>query len=128
MLKFEGLEIMPLKYFSTHLLDRALAGEGGRNERKRQEGLAAVFAALDELSHQISFEEAYVFGSLAKPYRFFEGSDVDIAFIGLRNEDFFQATAFLSREIDVEVDVLQLEGYPMGERIVREGIRWKRRG
>lgn len=114
--------------FSTHLLDRALARERERREQRRQERQAEVFEALGKLSQWVSFEQAYVFGSLAKPYRFFGDSDVDIAFVGLRNEDFFKAIAILTRELGVEVDVLQLEGHPRREMIVGEGIRWKRRG
>ena len=114
--------------FSTHLLDRALAKERLKREERRRERLTDVFRALDELSSRISFEEAYIFGSLVKPYRYFDNSDVDIAFVGLKDEDFFQAMAFLSRELGTEVDILQLEGHPLWEKILREGIRWKRSG
>ena len=114
--------------FSTHLLDRALARERERRERRRRERLAEVFGALEELSRRVPFEEVYIFGSLAKPYRYFDDSDVDVAFVGLRDEDFFQAIAFLSQKLKAEVDVLQLEGHPLREKIVREGIKWKRSG
>lgn len=116
------------EHFSTYLLDRALIKERERREQRRQKRLAAVLQALDKLSCQISFKEAYIFGSLAKPHRFFGDSDVDIAFVGLKDEDFFQAIAFLSRELSAEVDVLQLEDYPLREKIIRRGIKWKRRG
>lgn len=127
-----GLGEVPLmektERFSTHLLDRALVKEREGRERQRQEQIALVLKVLDVLSHRISFEQAYIFGSLAKPHRFFEDSDVDIAFVGLRDQDFFQAIAFLSRELDREVDVLQLEDHPLQGGIAREGIRWKRSG
>ena len=116
------------EHFSTHLLDRALAEKRERRERQRQERLTAVLHALDELFHEVSFEEVYVFGSLAKPYRYFDESDIDIACIGLRNEDYFRAVASLSRKLDAEVDVVQLEEHPLRKKIIREGIRWKRRG
>ncbi len=74
----------------------------------------------------ISFEQAYIFGSLAKPYRFFKDSDVDVAFLGLRDEDFFQAIAFLSRELDANVDVIQLEDHTLRDKVMREGIKWKK--
>jgi len=115
-------------HFSTHLLDRALARERERRERRRRERLAEVFRALEKFSRRIPFEEAYIFGSLAKPYRYFEDSDVDVAFIGLGDEHFFQAIAFLSRELEAEVDVLQLEGHPLRGKILREGIRWRKSG
>ena len=112
--------------FSTCVLERALAEERERREQWRREMLSQVQKALEALSRQISFEEAYIFGSAAKPHRYFEGSDLDIAFVGLRDEDFFKASAFLSRELGIEVDVLQLEGHTLKEKILKEGIRWKR--
>lgn len=117
-----------IECFSTHLLDRALTKARESRERGRQKRLAEVFQALGKLSEHLPFEEAYIFGSLAKPYRFLDDSDVDIAFVGLDDKDFFHAVAFLSRELDAEVDLLQLEGHPLAERIVREGIRWRRSG
>ena len=112
--------------FSTHLLNRALLREREEREAQRQKQIALVFKALDALSRLISFDQAYIFGSLAKPHRFFKGSDVDIAFVGLKDEDFFQAIAFLSRELGRDVDVLQLEEHPLRDKIVREGIKWKK--
>ena len=123
----DGKRIMT-KRFSTYLLDQALIKGRERREKRRQERLAAVLLALNELSFQIPFEEAYIFGSLAKPYSFFEESDVDVAVVGLKSEYFFKAIAFLSRELCAEVDIIQLEGHPLREVIAREGIRWKKRG
>ena len=117
-----------MRGFSTHLLDRALAKERERRERRRKELLELAFRALEELSQKVPFEEAYIFGSLAKPYRYLEGSDVDIAFVGLKDEDFFRAMAFLSRKLGTDVDVLQLEGHRLQEKVLKEGIRWKRSG
>jgi predicted nucleotidyltransferase len=114
--------------FSTHLLDRALVREREGREQQRHKQIAAVLKALDALSHRISFEQAYIFGSLAKPYRYFEDSDVDIAFVGLKDQDFFQTIAFLSGELDREVDVLQLEDHPLRDKVMREGIKWKKGG
>lgn len=113
--------------FSTDVLDHALAKRKERREQRRQERLGAVFDALDRLSLLISFQDAYVFGSLARPYGFFDGSDVDVAFVGLRNDDFFRAMSFLEQELAMEVDVVQLEGNRLREKIMREGVRWKKR-
>lgn len=115
------------EHFSTHLLDRVIAKKREKREQVRRDRLSACFKALDKLSCLISFEEAYIFGSLAKPYRFYRDSDADVAFIGLSNKDFFQAIAFLSRELSTDVDVVQLEKHFLKELIIREGIRWKRR-
>ena len=90
--------------------------------------MKAVFAALEDLARQIPFTEAYIFGSLIKPYRYSPHSDVDLAFRGLHNKDFFPAMAFLSRKLQTEVDVVQLETHPLKAKILQEGVRWKRKG
>ena len=115
-----------MAHFSTWLLDRALVREGEEREAQRQKQMTLVSKALNALSQLFSFDQAYIFGSLAKPNRFFKDSDVDIAFVGLKDEDFFQAIAFLSRELGRDVDVLQLEEHPLRDKIVREGIKWKK--
>ena len=112
--------------FSTHLLDRALVKEREGREQERQKQIGLVFKALEALSHLISFEQVYIFGSLAKPYRFFKDSDIDIGFVGLKDEDFFQTIAFLSRKLGREVDVLQLEDHPLRAKVVREGMKWRK--
>ena len=125
----ETEEVTPMertRRFSTHVLDHALVREREEREAQRQKQIALVFKALDALSRLISFDQAYIFGSLAKPHRFFKDSDVDIAFVGLKDEDFFQAIAFLSRELGRDVDVLQLEEHPLRDKIVPEGIKWKK--
>jgi predicted nucleotidyltransferase len=110
--------------FSTHILDRALAQQRQRREHRRRALLEAAFTALAELSQQIAFEEAYLFGSITQPERFSDRSDVDIAFVGLRDEDFFRALAFLSRRLAMDVDIVQLEKHPRREQILQGGIRW----
>ncbi|GFP39274.1 hypothetical protein HKBW3S47_00973 [Candidatus Hakubella thermalkaliphila] len=52
---------------------------------------------------------------------------MDIGFVGLRDEDFFKAMSFISREIGVEVDVIQLEGHRLEARVKREGLKWTRK-
>ena len=112
--------------FSTYLLDRTIVREREERERQRQQQVARVLTALDALSQVVPFEQAYIFGSLTKPYRFFKDSDVDIAFVGLKDEDFFPAIAFLSRELGRDVDVIQLEGHPLRDRVTQEGLQWKK--
>lgn len=114
------------KRFSTHLLDHALVREREEREVQRQKQIALVLKVLDDLSQVVSFEQAYIFGSLAKPYRFFRDSDVDVAFLGLRDEDFFQVIAFLSRELGRDVDVIQLEDHSLRDKVMLEGIQWKK--
>lgn len=51
-------------------------------------------------------------------------SDVDIGFVWLRDEHFFRVGAFLSTMLRSDVDVVQLEGHPLEEKVKGEGIRW----
>ncbi len=81
--------------FSTHILDEELPRR--REERGALRRAVLAFSALKELFQRIPFAEAYLFGSVAKPYRFHPESDVD---------------------------VVQLERVPFAERIKQEGIRW----
>ena len=112
--------------FSTQLLDKATADLRRRREQQRLDRLSAAFAALERLSARISFREAYIFGSLTKPHQFRTGSDTDIGFIGLEDKEFFPALAFLLHELGTEVDILQLEGHRLREKVISEGIYWKR--
>ncbi len=114
--------------FSTHLLDAVLESKRRKREAARKEMLEKVLSLLDRLAQRIDFKEAFVFGSLVKPGRFVPGiSDVDIALGGLRDEDFFPAAAFLSSELGIDVDLIQLEKHPLAQAIREEGVRWKRR-
>lgn len=112
--------------FSTAILDEALEDKRRQREEERLKLLDRIGEALGKLSSEISFKEAYVFGSVTKPYRFLKDSDIDIAFVGLRDEDFFKAMAFLARMLCREVDVLTLEGHRMEGRVKEEGIPWKK--
>ena len=116
-----------LQGFSTHLLDQAIRDRKEAREKRRLDLLRDALWALDKLTHQIAFDEAYLFGSITKPYHFSNASDLDIGFIGLKDEDFFRVMAFLSQEIGIEVEVVQLERHRMMEKIKGEGIRWRRK-
>jgi len=112
--------------FPTPLLDSSLERKKQEREAFRLEMLGRLFHILERLSEDIPFKEAYIFGSLSKPLKFFEDSDIDIGFVGLADGDFFKAIAFLSREIGKDVDVVQLEGQRLAEKIKKEGIKWAR--
>ncbi|MBS3938719.1 MAG: hypothetical protein KGZ50_09145 [Peptococcaceae bacterium] len=110
---------------STELLVAALAKKRLAREAERQAFILLAMQALDKLAGEMAFESAYIFGSATRPYGFSEGSDLDVAFVGLRDEDFFAAMAFLYNEVGREVDVVQLEGHRLAEKIVGEGIQWR---
>ena len=95
-------------------------------ERGRKDFISDVFGVLERLSKEVYFMEAYIFGSVTKPYQFGESSDVDIAFKGLDKESLFVAVSFLNRELGREVNVALLENVHFKEKIIRDGIKWKK--
>lgn len=110
--------------FSTQLLDEALESEKIKREELRLQLIERLFGALHKLHRTIAFHEAYLFGSITRPYKFSKDSDIDIGFTGLKDEDFFKAMAFISGELGRDVDVVQLERHRFAEKIKKEGIKW----
>lgn len=105
----------------TALLDEYRKAKKQKAEILRSEMIKRIQCALSELSKKIYFKKVYVFGSILKPY-FSDESDIDVAFEGLKNEDFFKAMAFLSDYLERDVDVIQLEGHRLGDKIIKEGL------
>lgn len=99
-----------------------------RNESLRKEALSKIFDAINHLREKIKFDDAFVFGSVARPNSFYEDSDIDIGFINLRDEDFFYSISYLSEKLGREVDVLQLESVKkLYKKVVKEGIKWTKK-
>lgn len=109
---------------NTSLLDEYRRGKKQKAEIIRNETVKRIHDALKELSKKIHFKNAYIFGSILKPY-FSDESDIDIAFEGLKNEDFFKAMAFLADYLGRDVDVIQIEGHRLKDKIVKEGTHLK---
>lgn len=110
--------------YATPLLDAAIEREKKEREELRKLLLGKVFDVLALMNKAFPFQEAYIFGSISKPFNFTERSDVDIAFVGLDDKHFFQAMSFLSGELGVSVDIVQLENHRLAEKIRKEGIKW----
>lgn len=91
----------------------------------RENLLEDIKEVLSELSKIVSFKDAYIFGSITDSKTFSGNSDIDIAFYGLREKDFFKAMAFLSRYLQRDVDIIQLEGHILEKEIKNKGIKWK---
>lgn len=107
--------------YQTDLLDNYLMLKKAEIEELRKITKRQVEQALKELSKTVSFKKAYLFGSILSP-SFREDSDVDIAFEGLRDREFFKAMAFLSSYIDRDVDIIQLEEYRLRENVIKQGL------
>ena len=113
--------------YSTVLLDEALEKKKKACENLRLQLLEKLIRALDALSAMVPFKEAYIFGSITKPFSFSERSDIDVGFVGLQDDHFFRAMSFLSANLGVDADIIQLETHRLGEKIKREGARWKKK-
>lgn len=108
----------------TTILDEHRERMRRQAEDLRVEMLEKIRAAVSELSNTVCFKEAYIFGSVLRP-SFSDDSDIDIAFVGLRDADFFRTMAILSDRLGRDVEVIQLEGHRLREQIIKEGIRIK---
>jgi len=110
------------------LTDRIIEKQKADRERERQQVLSSVKDILEELAPEYGFSKAYIFGSIVKPGRFRRNSDVDIAIFDLKDEDFFRLMAEISRKLERNVEICQME--TVDERLrrsIEEGILWTRR-
>jgi predicted nucleotidyltransferase len=110
--------------FPTPILDRALADRRQYNEQQRLATCHLVLAWLDTVGRQYGIERAYLFGSLTRPNRFTECSDVDVAVESIDSESFFEAMAKLSEQVERDVDLVELSKCPFADRIRQQGIVW----
>lgn len=110
----------------TELLDFYLKKLEKKKEARRIRLLRKVKNALGRIRKDLYFKEAYIFGSILKPGRFYNDSDIDIAVNGLKDKDFFLFMARLSDMAGEDVDVLQLEKHRLKDKIMKEGLLWKK--
>lgn len=113
--------------FKTTLLDEVVEKKRKKQEELRLLLIEKILAVIGELSEKIDFEEAYLFGSVIKPFRFSERSDIDIGFVGLDDRHFFKVMSLISEEAGRDVDIVQLEDHRLADKIKRGGIRWIRK-
>lgn len=81
---------------------------------------------LETEGDQFGIHQAYLFGSVIRPYHFTERSDVDIAVESVEVEAFFTEMASLSEAIERNVDLVELPKCPFAHRIRQRGQLWKR--
>jgi predicted nucleotidyltransferase len=86
--------------------------------------LARLLRLLDEMATQFNLEKVYVFGSLVRPGRFTESSDVDVAVKTLPSEQFFAFSAALSAALGRDVDLIELDKCHFAHKIRNEGLLW----
>ncbi|MFN8486527.1 MAG: hypothetical protein U0350_02980 [Caldilineaceae bacterium] len=82
--------------FDIHLLDEAWSRRIAKHENDRKPTLAKVFKMLEELGKHYDIAHAWVLGSVTRPQRFTEQSDVDIAVEQINPTDFSMRSACLA--------------------------------
>lgn len=110
--------------FDTRVLDEAIAQRSDRLENERRRLLAQTVALLSSHGSRYCIHSAYIFGSVARPRRFHERSDVDIAVETGRPELLIEASGRFSSLLERDVDLIDLAAAPFAERIRREGVLW----
>jgi predicted nucleotidyltransferase len=98
-------------------LDRHQRRETLRNDTRR--------CLRDALEQLVPGQRAIVFGSLVKPGRFKETSDVDVAIDHEpANASIYQLTSLLAENLGRPADVVLLSECRFRDRIMREGETW----
>ena len=83
--------------FDISIWKRALIENRHARERRRLQTVDKVLNAIEHLSHSYQWDDLYIFGSVANPERFSEGSDIDVGIGGLDKFLHYRFIADLSR-------------------------------
>jgi predicted nucleotidyltransferase len=79
-------------------------------KEQREKRLEKVHQAARQLKIQFGVEKVILFGSLVDDSQFLPSSDVDLAVVGLRSEDYFEAWRVVEVLLeDCTVDLVELE-------------------
>jgi hypothetical protein len=113
--------------FRTNILDAALARRREDDEAKRLVAIEQTIHWLETQAAQYRINQAYLFGSVIRPYRFTSHSDVDVAVEQFDPEGFFVAMAALSETLERDVDLVDLSKCPFAHRIRQQGMIWRRK-
>jgi predicted nucleotidyltransferase len=112
----------PKKYPAIWLKNRM--NKQSEREQRRLHTVHEVDRALKKLMKSYAWDEAYMFGSLAKTGQYRPGSDVDIALSGLNKFDYYAFVGDISEMLNKRVDVVLLEECRFRKAIMEKGIKW----
>ena len=98
-----------------------------QREQARLTTIGAIEDALHHLAGRYTWDDAYIFGSVANTGRYRSASDVDIALSGLDTLDYFAFIGDISELLNKRVDVVRLEECRFSQSIISKGIKWTRR-
>ena len=112
--------------FKTDVLDRALERRRMEREKLRLAVQARALRLLDE--SPVELDEAILFGSVVRPGRFGDRSDVDVAVPDLEPRAYFALMGHLEDGLEREIDLVPLDTCHFADSIRRTGLRWTRTG
>jgi predicted nucleotidyltransferase len=112
--------------FDISIWRRAKNSKRESIEQNRLQTLDGIWKAIHHLSHRYQWDQIYLFGSITKPERFSQRSDIDIAVKGLNKFQHYRFISDLSERLEREIDVVRLEDCPFAETIAKRGIKWKK--
>ncbi len=110
-----------------YILDKVIEEKKREAEYTRKKLICRVFKALECASVRFGFKKAYIFGSISKKDRYTEYSDIDIAIENIYPPVFFKLKAFLENMICVEIDLADLGNIHFKDKVIKEGIAWKKK-
>ena len=112
--------------FDISIWRRAKISKRRSIEQNRLSTIHDIWKAIERLTKRYQWDEIYLFGSITKPERFSQRSDVDIGIKGLNKYQHYRFISDFSGLLEREVDVVRLEDCPFAEAIVKRGIKWKK--
>jgi predicted nucleotidyltransferase len=116
-----------IKPFDVSVWRRTNQKKALERERERLKVYDRTWEAIERLEERYPFDALYFFGSLTRPYGFFNRSDIDIGIKGLDKYLHYRFISDLSGLLKREIDVVRLEDCPFADTIRKRGIRWKKR-
>ena len=92
--------------FSTAKLDQILSDRQGKIEQERLLLLNKTLQWLQEFSTLYGIKQAYIFGSILRPGKFHQDSDVDLAVSQINPDDYCTVISLLHQYLGREVDLI----------------------
>ena len=110
--------------FSTTKLDQILSDRQGKIEQERLLLLNKTLQWLQEFSTLYGIEQAYIFGSILRPGKFHQNSDIDLAVSQINPDDYCTVISLLHQYFGREVDLILLDTCHFSNRIRDTGLLW----
>ncbi len=108
---------------SGNLLKQILDEKQLKQEKERVALLKLTIDTIQKVGPVYSVSSAYISGSLIMPERFRSHSDIDIAVLGLTNQNYFSFMAKIQEYLPRQVEVIELENCRFAKKILDTGLK-----